>query len=536
MSELNVNKYNEFLFNHCIKNKNLASHNSKYYNNSYLINDDEIDTFYDLYINAFQNNQELYIIETTKEYIPIIIDIDIKYLISEKINDRIYLPILDKFIKILIKYINKYLIVNDDNFLLFLFEKKYPWEKNNILKDGIHIMAPFIWIPYELIFIIRNDIIKDPEYIKLFDLIPHTNDIEDIYDKSPYINKLWLMHQSYDSFKNKLPYNLTKIYNKNLQLQPFNYTKEELIKLLGIRIIKKEYIAKTKLSIIEILNMYNVLDIKIILGVFLRDAISDETNFNYKNLFTHTYYNINDINKFYRYLYDSLNNGNDEYITQKTKEYGPIIVDLDLYYDDDDDTITKIYSLEFIKIICEIYINLVKKYVITDEKNIQIFVLEKNEPYFNGELYKDGLHLIMPFICLTKENQKIIRLEAIKEIAKLNIIDNSLLKRVFDPHVIDNTWTVYGCKNQNQNLYLLTKIYDSNLNSIDITQYSLKDLIDILNITKFSEDEINQLKIENYNNIELFNNLLSTTNYTRYKLYTIFFIILLFVLIILKYR
>ena len=140
----------------------------------------------------------------------------------------------------------------------------------------------------------------------------------------------------------------------------------------------------------------------------------------------------------------------------------------------------------------------------------------------------------MPYICLTKENQKFIRLKAIEEIAKLNIIDDTLLERVFDHHVIDITWTVYGCKNQNKNLYLLTKIYDNNLNLIDITQYSLKDLMDVLNITKFSEDEINQLKIDTFNNIELFNNLSNTTNNT--KLYTIFFILLLFGLIILYQR
>ena len=262
------------------------------------------------------------------------------------------------------------------------------------------------------------------------------------------------------------------------------------------------------------------------LNDFLDKTISNKNNFNFKNLYTDTYYNIINTKKFYTYLYNSLNNGNDEYITQKTKEYGPIIVDIDLYYDDD--TITKIYSPEFIEIVCKIYINLVKKYIVVDQKNIQIFVLEKNEPYFNGELYKDGLHLVMPYICLTKENQKFIRLKAIEEIAKLNIIDNTLLDRVFDHHVIDNNWTVYGCKNQNKNLYLLTKIYDNNLNLIDITQYSLKDLMDVLNITKFSEDEINQLKIDTFNNIELFNNLPIQYN----NLFNIIIIILIFNIII----
>jgi hypothetical protein len=489
----NYDQFNTFIANR--KKKYNFTHNTKYDpKGTFIVNDDEVDIFNNLYINALKDNQPIYINELIRDYMPIVIDIDIKYLKSDIINDRVYYPILDKFIGILIKIINKYLIVDDNNFLIFLLEKSSPYEKDDELKDGIHIITPYIWIPCELMYLIRKDIIEEIENTKLFDIIPHTNDIYQIFDKVPYDSKLWLMFRSYDKIKNKKPYDLTKIYNKNLELQPFKYTNDELIKLFSLSKIRYEYIAKTKVSHTEILNQYNVLDNKIILNVFLKKCISDETNYNYRNSYKDIYYNITAIPTFYTYLYNSLNDDNKEYLTQKTKEYGPIISDIDIYYEDS--TITKIYPPEFVSLISQIYIDVVKKYVNTDKKNIQVFILEKNRIPFINNLYKDGIHLIMPYICLTRENQYFIREKVMEKVSKLNIFDNTQLDRIFDKIVIKNYWTIYGCYNQDNCRYELTKIYDNNLNLIDITQYTLKDLIDILNITKFTKDQINTVNIK----------------------------------------
>jgi septum formation topological specificity factor MinE len=517
----------KFILDHI--NKNKFTHNSKNDpKGTFFVDDNEVDVFNNLYINALKDNQPIYINEKMKDYIPILIDFDFKYLKSEQIKDRVYLPILDELIRIIIKIINKYLIVPDDNLLIFLLEKSNPYETENEYKDGIHIVTPFIWIPYELIYIIRIDIIKEIEDIKLFDLIPHTNDINDIYDENPYVQKLWLMFRSYDVLKNKKPYDLTKIYNKNLELQSFKYTNEELIKLFSIRIVKHEYIPKTKISNDDIINKYKILNNFIILQEFLKNYISDENNFNYKNLYTDTYYNITDIPTFYTYLYNSLNDGNVEYLTQKTKEYGPIISDIDIYYEDS--TIQKIYPPELITILSDIYIKIVKKYVNVDEKNIQMFVLEKNRAPKIKNLYKDGLHLIMPYICITREDQYFIRDKVINEVAKLDIFNNTQLNRIFDKVVIENTWTIYGCSNQNRCKYKLSKVYDSNLNSIDIEQYSLKDLISILNITKFTSDEINTLNKNEYVIKENFSSLSSySMNNKVLKIIIIIFSIILLI-------
>lgn len=522
----NFNKFNKFLFNR--RKKNNFTHNSKMTpKGTFVINEDEIDIFNNLYINALKDNQPIYINEGIKEYMPIVIDIDIKYLKSEIITNRVYSPILDKFIEILIKIINKYLIVDDENFFIFLLEKSNPWEKDDILKDGIHIITPFIWIPYELIYIIRNDIIKEVENIKLFDTIPHTNDINNIYDKVPYDSKLWLMFRSYDVIKNKKPYDLTKIYDKNLQLHQFKYTRDELIKLFSLGKIKYEYIAKTKISNDDILNMYKVLDNKIIFDEFLKKYVSNIDDFNYRNSYTDTYYNITDIPTFYKYLYNSLNDDNRLYLTQKTKEYGPIISDIDIYYEKS--TITKIYPPEFITTISQIYIDVVRKYVNVDQNNIQVFILEKNRIPFMDNLYKDGIHLMMPYVCLTQENQCFIRDRVIEEVAKLNIFDNTKLDRIFDKIAIKNYWTIYGCYNQDDCKYELTKIYDDKLNLVDIKQYTLNDLIDILNIAKFTKDQINTINIK-----ESFVDIKETSSHN--KLLIILLIIIVTILIINIFR
>ena len=77
--------------------------------------------------------------------------------------------------------------------------------------------------------------------------------------------------------------------------------------------------------------------------------------------------------------------------------------------------------------------------------------------------------------------------------------------------------------------YLLSHIFDSNLNSIDITQYSLRDLINILNITKFTSDQINTMNIK-----ETFVNIKNSSS--RNKLFNIILIITLIILIINFYK
>ena len=164
----------------------------------------------------------------------------------------------------------------------------------------------------------------------------------------------------------------------------------------------------------------------------------------------------------------------------------------------------------------------------TDENNIQVFILEKNRIPFINNLYKDGIHLMMPFICLTQENQYFIRDKVIEEVAKLNMFDNTKLDRIFDKIAIKNYWTVYGCYNQDECRYELSKIYDNDLNLVDITQYTLKDLIDILNITKFRKDQINSINVK-----EAFFDIKKMSS--RHKLFIILLIITITILIIYVY-
>jgi hypothetical protein len=127
----------------------------------------------------------------------------------------------------------------------------------------------------------------------------------------------------------------------------------------------------------------------------------------------------------------------------------------------------------------------------------------------------------------------------IEEITKLDIFNNSQLNRIFDKVVIENTWTVYGCSNQNGCKYKLSRIYDSNLNSIDIEQYSLKDLISILNITKFTSDEINTVNTEEHfiNEHIAVEHFLSLSSYTmNEKLLRIIIMIISIMLLIHIFR
>lgn len=178
-------------------------------------------------------------------------------------------------------------------------------------------------------------------------------------------------------------------------------------------------------------------------------------------------------------------------------EQGPIIIDLDFKYKKDDDS--RIYSVEDIKYIIKIYNQIILTYLDVTDNNILAYILEKDKPKIkaNNDLnkeyeYKDGVHIIYPYICTNVKLQYFFREIIIGKLKSENYFSNLLnnLEEIFDKAIIErNGWLLYGsCKENNKDyLYKLTHIFNYNLEDI-IHNLDTEDLLELpatLSIRKF---------------------------------------------------
>ena len=156
---------------------------------AFFIAPNQTDVFLKLYHDyIYKKKQKPYITEVHDKYTPILIDLDFRFEISSKTISRNYnLEFIKKFIMIYLKYIDKYLIqCNPEYKKIFVTEIPEPiiLKEKKIIKDGIHIIMPYIITDYNLLLQIRKDIINDNEYIKLLKTINIINSPENVFDKA----------------------------------------------------------------------------------------------------------------------------------------------------------------------------------------------------------------------------------------------------------------------------------------------------------------------------------------------------------------
>ena len=168
------------------------------------------------------------ILEIQKEYSPIIVDIDLESLVENHSNDeRLYNEKM--ILNIISKYnesINHYLNVSNgalkDIIKCFVFEKKKPTNKEDILKDGFHLIFPDTCVHTKVRHLIRNRVVSACVDDKTFD--GFTNSPEKIIDKAVVSTNGWFLYGS------KKPsgylYDLTKIYDDNLNIL-YDHTKKQ---------------------------------------------------------------------------------------------------------------------------------------------------------------------------------------------------------------------------------------------------------------------------------------------------------------------
>jgi P4 family phage/plasmid primase-like protien len=205
--------------------------------------------------------------------------------------------------------------------------------------------------------------------------------------------------------------------------------------------------------------------------------------------------------KFLQLYYNSVfRDGNKAYLTERHLDFAPILIDLDFRFTPEKKT--RQYGSDFINKFLDIYMRHINIIVAEDLDDIEIFVLEKNNPKFVEEknIVKDGIHIMIPSITTFPRIQYILRYRVIhdemtialfNELGQTNSIDD-----VIDNCVIEkNNWQMYGSRKPNCEAYAVTKVY--NYSNTVLTQpdtkYDNKKLLNLLSLRNISKEDLTEL-------------------------------------------
>lgn len=250
----NNSKLGQFLSKYGANKEDPWTHSSMYPNyfspGKWCIPEDKLSEMYDLldeYI--FKNGGWFNMTEKPEKITNIKIDIDLKFNKDEIMRHNYTEEHIMKIVEIYNRSIKKHLDISDDLLKAYIFERNAPYNDNNgNMKDGIHIIYPYVICETRIQFLIRDRVLY--ELTPIFSEIGNkNNNINDIIDKNIIESAGWTLYGgSKKSVKQYLLTNIIDIDGNRLNIK--QKKTREIIELCSTRNhknyskIKDEYLEK----------------------------------------------------------------------------------------------------------------------------------------------------------------------------------------------------------------------------------------------------------------------------------------------------
>ena len=225
--------------------------------------------------------------------------------------------------------------------------------------------------------------------------------------------------------------------------------------------------------------------------------------------FTHTsiydpmasyYVRPDKIAKFHELYKDAVLSGADLYLTERHRDIGPVVIDLDFRFSyAEGDAVERRYTEDVIVKVVEAYAKVLSEFLGDDAegedrvvteireetegraedaedaeghadnrtdapmKSFKVYVMEKPSPVLFKGLIKDGIHIVIPDIVTRPVFQLMIRERLLGPLEEVfaGIGLSNPIKDVVDEAVIErNNWQMYGSKKPHLEKYVVTRIYE----------------------------------------------------------------------------
>ena len=147
---------------------------------------------------------------------------DKEKLLKHKYTDKHTKKIINIYINILKNYVRlndeitfpneNSIIIESLEFVLLERESAYINTKKDskVVKDGIHIISPTFVFPIPILHKVREDMLKNEEFISIINEIDQLNKIEEVLDSSVISSNAWFLYGSGKPFSK--PYEITEVY------------------------------------------------------------------------------------------------------------------------------------------------------------------------------------------------------------------------------------------------------------------------------------------------------------------------------------
>jgi P4 family phage/plasmid primase-like protien len=221
--------------------------------------------------------------------------------------------------------------------------------------------------------------------------------------------------------------------------------------------------------------------------------------------FTHTsliggIYKIdNEIYKEFLMLYtiDLLQN-TEMYLTEKHLEKSPLIIDFDFkvpnnkYLDKE-----RLFKLEKIIEFCDSLIQFLES-IIKSNNNFDYFILARPGKYLKKDIYKDGVHIIFPYLIIPNWLGYYIRLKMLTDLENiLKTTDYEYMNDIndiYDESVIEkNNWMIFGSTKKDIFPYRIVYVKTNHRNLKDIFNNLIDKKNEIININTDNFNEENSI-------------------------------------------
>jgi P4 family phage/plasmid primase-like protien len=199
---------------------------------SFFIPQGHIDEFNELYSSVIETGTVPCLTEKPGKYSPILIDLDFKYELSGAEPERKHTPgQIDQIAKMHYEFLERYIELDDKSSQCFIFERPAPYQTDKNVKDGVHMIFPYLNTPASVKLLAREHLCRNA--VEVFQQLGTVNPIHDIIDKAVIERNNWYLYGSGKPGCD--PYVLTRILDKNMQDVPHTFTTPDLIRLLSVK-------------------------------------------------------------------------------------------------------------------------------------------------------------------------------------------------------------------------------------------------------------------------------------------------------------
>ncbi len=194
--------------------------------------DEDNTTFMEKYKSFMLKGVPLHLTEKPKDPSIMRVDLDFRFTLPDDKTklERLYTEYqVQTIVKHYCKLIQNYADVPENSLIAYVLEKPNPVEYKNKMKDGIHIIFPYLPCTHALQHFIRRKVLDEAPII--FSGIPNTNTYDNVIDEAIIDKNNWQMYGSCKPENDK--YTVTQVYryddfDKPLQRLPDILAKDEI--------------------------------------------------------------------------------------------------------------------------------------------------------------------------------------------------------------------------------------------------------------------------------------------------------------------